>query len=593
MDVGPLPVLDSEQLMPAPATARTRARRAPVSHGARALHVGVLFLALTAVCGSAWSSWSSIGGGSGGATTNTLGAPASVAASTTTGTSNVSVSWIAAATGVAPTGYRVRRTNVATGEVTDACGTSVSSLLVTRSCTDGGLADGTYRYGVVAVRSGWSAASAASQPVTVIGSVATSISVASSNNPSVVGQSITYTATVTAESGTPTGSVVFTVDGTTVACSGGTQALTSGTATCVVSHPSPGARSVAAAYAGSAPYAASSSAPLTQVVDAARTRTVVTSSANPSVAGQEVTYTAAVSAVSPGSGVPAGTVTFADGTTTIACTGGNQTLSSGTATCSVSHAAASARSITATYAGSPGFQASTSAVLSQVVHQAATTTTVTSSTPTVRPGQTVTFTAAVAANAPGAGVPTGTVAFKDGSSTISCAAGSQSLNTSGTATCTTTFLTSGTRSVTATYAGSSSYSTSVSTALSQGVRESAAGLVFSNVKVGSTSVTPVCIGTPGTSYSCTVVGPQNGVVSAQVGFGTGLGAPVAYGPEDQSIAWTVTGKTPGSGMVTVHANATTSATTLAATKSGVNAASITVTFTEPGGTTWSAALTLS
>ena len=53
------------------------------------------------------------------------------------------------------------------------------------------------------------------------------------------------------------------------------------------------------------------------VVSQTSTTTSLTSSANPSVFGQSVTFTATVAAVSPGSGTPTGTVNFLDGTTTI------------------------------------------------------------------------------------------------------------------------------------------------------------------------------------------------------------------------------------------------------------------------------------
>jgi hypothetical protein len=151
----------------------------------------------------------------------------------------------------------------------------------------------------------------------------------------------------------------------------------------------------------------------------------------------------------------------------------------------------------------------------------------------------------------------------------------------------------GTRPITATYSGSAHYATSVSTALTQDiVNGSAAGLVFSNVKVNNLAAVPVCTGMPGTGYTCTVVGGINAVVSAQAGFGTSLAAPVAYSAQVQSIGWTSSGRAPGSGTVTVLANATTSTTTLSSTKNSINSASITVTFTESGGTTWSAVLTV-
>ena len=95
---------------------------------------------------------------------------------------------------------------------------------------------------------------------------------------------------------------------------------------------------------------------LIQTVNTAATTTVLTSSANPSVTGQSVTFTATVSATSPGSGIPTGTVNFQVGGITI--TGcGAQTLSSGIATCSDSAltVGSSPYSITATYSGDSNY----------------------------------------------------------------------------------------------------------------------------------------------------------------------------------------------------------------------------------------------
>src|SRR3989442_5999603 len=64
----------------------------------------------------------------------------------------------------------------------------------------------------------------------------------------------------------------------------------------------------------------STSSAVTQSVLKADTTTSVSSSANPSVSGQSVTFTAIVSVVSPGSTAvanPTGTVNFYDGSTPI------------------------------------------------------------------------------------------------------------------------------------------------------------------------------------------------------------------------------------------------------------------------------------
>lgn len=137
------------------------------------------------------------------------------------------------------------------------------------------------------------------------------------------------------------------------------------------------------------------------------TTTTVTSSANPSVWGQPVTFTATVSSTPAASG---GMVTFKDGTTTIGSPVG---LTNGTASITTAALAVGNHSITAVYSGATGFTGSTSAALSQRVNRAATTTTTTSSKNPATKGDSITFTATVAVVAPGAGTPTGSVLFTD------------------------------------------------------------------------------------------------------------------------------------------------------------------------------------
>ncbi len=91
---------------------------------------------------------------------------------------------------------------------------------------------------------------------------ASSTAFTSSPNPSTVGQLVTFTATVTATVGTPTGNVVFKNGTTTL----GTVALSSGKATMTYRFPSQGSFSLKAAYQGSVNNAPSSFT-LTQVVN--------------------------------------------------------------------------------------------------------------------------------------------------------------------------------------------------------------------------------------------------------------------------------------------------------------------------------------
>ena len=286
--------------------------------------------------------------------------------------------------------------------------------------------------------------------------------VTSATNPSIFGQSVTFTATVTAVapgSGTPTGSITF-LDGSTTL---GTATLSGGKATFKTSALAAGPHTITVSYSGDGNFVTSTSAPLTQTVNQAATTSKVTSSANPSVFGQSVTFTATVKAVAPGSGTPTGTVSFLDGSTTL----GTGTLSGGTATFSISTLAVAAHSITVVYGGDTNFLTSTSGILTQTVKQAATTSSVSSSANPSVSGQAVTFTATIAPVSPGSGTPTGTVTFDDGSTVL----GTVTL-TNGTASFTTSSLAVGTHSIKAVYAGDTNFKASTSAVLKQVVNSS-------------------------------------------------------------------------------------------------------------------------
>jgi Bacterial Ig-like domain (group 3)/FG-GAP-like repeat len=120
----------------------------------------------------------------------------------------------------------------------------------------------------------------------------------------------------------------------------------------------------------------------------AKTSVALSSSLNPAATGQTVALTATVSP-SGGSGMPAGSVTFLNGTTTLATVA----LSGGTATWSSSALAVGNNSITATYAGDPNFTGSSSSALVQVVNATPFTAVPSgSSSATVTAGQPAVFT---------------------------------------------------------------------------------------------------------------------------------------------------------------------------------------------------------
>src|SRR5262249_46571037 len=112
--------------------------------------------------------------------------------------------------------------------------------------------------------------------------------------------------------------------------------------------------------------------------------------------------------------------------------------------------------------GDSSHGSSTSPILIQSVNAAASATTITSSINPSASGQSVIFTATVGG---GVGTPTGSVTFKDGSTTL----GTGILNGIGTAVFANSGLTSGLHSITAVYGGNSLYGASTSPVLSQSV----------------------------------------------------------------------------------------------------------------------------
>jgi YVTN family beta-propeller protein len=197
---------------------------------------------------------------------------------------------------------------------------------------------------------------------------------------------------------------------------------------------------------------------------AAATKTVLTSSPNPSASGQNLTFTATIS-VMGGSGTPTGTVTFSDNGMPLTCSGGNQMVSVGQATCQSAFGTSGLHSLTAAYSGDSSFAASTSAPLEQVVKQFASSTSLISSSPSSAFGQSVTFTANVAGVGSGATVPGGRVVFQDGANALATVM----LDTSGSAVLMTSGLTAGVHSISAAYGGDANFAGSISSSVSQNV----------------------------------------------------------------------------------------------------------------------------
>jgi hypothetical protein len=191
---------------------------------------------------------------------------------------------------------------------------------------------------------------------------ASSTSVSSSANPSIYGQSVTFTAAVSSASGTPTGTVKFLNGSANM----GTAKLTGGVATLTTTFLGAATKSITAVYVGSTSFSGSTSSVLSQAVNPAPSTVTLTSSLNPSTFGQSVTFTATVSSAS---GTPTGTVKFLNRSASM----GTAKLTGGTATLTTTAATfqqAGTKPITAVYGGSTSAAGSTSAVLNQVVNPA-------------------------------------------------------------------------------------------------------------------------------------------------------------------------------------------------------------------------------
>jgi Bacterial Ig-like domain (group 3)/FG-GAP-like repeat len=192
--------------------------------------------------------------------------------------------------------------------------------------------------------------------------ISTTTAVGSSSNPSSLGQSITFTSTVTPQTGSalPTGTVTFS-DGSQQL---GEVTLSAGAATLSTSALAVGSHSITVSYSGDSNFGASVSGTLTQVVADASTTTTLTATPNPANVGQSVVFTATVAPAT--SGVPTGTVSFFDGSTQL----GASNMSGGVASFSTTSLAAASHSVTAVYSGDGNYNASTSTAMSEVVSAA-------------------------------------------------------------------------------------------------------------------------------------------------------------------------------------------------------------------------------
>ena len=303
-----------------------------------------------------------------------------------------------------------------------------------------------------------------------------------------INSDVLLTATVTASSGSgvPAGSVNFYSGSILLANLLGTGTLNgSGKTTLMVSFPTAATYSILASYVGSSPYVTSNSAAASVKVVTGTASTTSLAVSAPTVAyGGSLTLTATVTAAATGS------VAFYVGGSTLL---GNGTITSGTAT--LTNASFSAplpvgvNSITATYLGSATYQPSNASAKSVTVTTSTATTLNVSAGPYYY-GNSVTLSVTVVPGQ-GSGTPTGSVTFKNGTTTI----GTGTLTGGATSLSLSTLLV-GSNSITAVYGGDSTNVTSTSNPKSVNVQET-------TTQVGVVASGPAAKSYNGASFSLT------------------------------------------------------------------------------------------
>lgn len=321
------------------------------------------------------------------------------------------------------------------------------------------------------------AADAEGREATVIASSASTVAavLTSSTGTSVYGEPVTFTATISGAS--PSGSVQFCADGSpsdATFCASGIPLCGAGStlssvnpassvATCAVTTLSIGAHTINAHYGGDANNA---EPPVTNIasltVSKAATTTTMNSPASTQI-NQAISVSASVPVSAPGSGTPTGSITVDDGTESCV-------IVLPATSCLLTPTTSGNKTLTASYSGDANFLVSAATAPLAVGLLPSTVVLISSLNPS-KPGQLVTFTATVTETAaPGssakalvAAVPTGSVTFTTGATTL----GTVPLNAGGQAATSTSALSAGPHTITATYSGDATTATSSASLVQQ------------------------------------------------------------------------------------------------------------------------------
>ena len=205
--------------------------------------------------------------------------------------------------------------------------------------------------------------------VQTVGKGATTVKIVSQTNSSLVGQQVTFTATVSptiAGSGTLTGTVTFLDNGKAIP--GGPLTLVNGQATFTTTFPTAGTYTITASYGDDANFNAASAKLTQKTVKKEATTVKIVSQTDPAAVGQQVTFAVTLSPTIAGSGTPTGTVTFLDNGKAIPNSA--VTLVNGQATITTTFLTAGTYTITVSYRGDANFDAASAKLTQKVVKSA-------------------------------------------------------------------------------------------------------------------------------------------------------------------------------------------------------------------------------
>ena len=331
----------------------------------------------------------------------------------------------------------------------------------------------------------------------------TTVILTSSLNPSIVAQSVTFTATVSSHDPSRSGPVTF-LDGTTPVCSSIT--LSAGTAVCTTSTLTLGVHNITASYAGDDNNAASLSSVLVQTVKQ-QPNLVLSVSPNPAIVTQNVTLSLTASA---SSGIPSGTIVFYDSGT--ALSGAITLTATGQATYSTAQLAPGQHNLSAGYAGDSTNAAGPSNIAVEAVIRSSTVATLVSSNATVDVGTSVAFTARVFSSS--GLVPTGSMLFTEEG--LVC--GTSTVDSNGFATLAVATFTVGTHHIVATYSGDTDNAGSSSSPLAETVQQiQTVTVLTSDTNPASAGATVHLVAT----VAITAGSSSNGSISGLVTFTEG------------------------------------------------------------------------